>query len=234
MAKETVKIANKTTLQAMVSEMEKRYAKASDIKEYSITKKEPATEGYVASYQLAKDGTPFGEVINIPKDYLVKKAELKESSGENDPTEGYSEGDKYIDFVINAKDEDGTESHIYLAVKDLVDPYTAGNGIDITKNSVTVKLDGTKSNGLSVTTSGLALETATTSTPGAMSAEDKKKLDETAEKAAATDTKVSGIDTKVTALEGQVEEIETQMEDVLTNTDFQEITEEEVQALWSA
>lgn len=156
-----------------------------DVAEYSITKQETAESGYLATYQLTKDGTPTGEKINIPKDFLVKSATIQTASEENQPYSGAQSGDKYIDFVINTKEGAGEESHVYLSVNDLVDTYTGGSGIDIsTLNVVSIKIDTANANGLSVDSDGLKLALATANSDGgtggsagAMSAADKTKLD---------------------------------------------------------
>lgn len=138
------------------------------IAEYSVVKLETATDGYLASYQLQKDGAPAGATINIPKDYLVKSAFVKAATAD-DPS-GFAEGTKYIDFVVNTYDTDsgtGKESHIYLNVQDLVDVYTAGNGIEISEaNAISVKV--VAENGLSVDASGVKMSVASTNTNGAM------------------------------------------------------------------
>lgn len=149
-----------------------------DVPEYTITKLATATTGYLASYQLEKDGVKVGEIINIPKDYLVKSASIKTSTGASDPS-GLPSGTKYIDFVINTHDTasgTGTESHIYLNVEDLVDVYTAGNGIEISATNV-VSAKVVAGNGLSVDASGIKMGAASTTAAGAMSTDDKTKLD---------------------------------------------------------
>lgn len=154
--------------------------------EYSMTKLAAARDGYLTSYQLTKDGVGVGEVINIPKDYLVKEVEIKTSTGTADPS-GLPAGTKYIDFTINTYDTasgSGTETHIYLSVQDLVDVYTSGNGIDISdKNVVSAKV--VAGNGLSVGTNGIAMAAASASSAGAMSS--------------AMYSKLSGVDTGATA-----------------------------------
>lgn len=150
--------------------------------EYSIVKAETATDGYVATYNLTKNGTNVGATINIPKDYLVKSASIKTAVAD-DPS-GFAEGTKYIDFVVNTVGGDGNESHIYLNVEDLVDVYTAGDGIEISAANV-VSTKVVAGNGLSVDTNGIAMVAATATTPGAMSATDKAKLDTVAENAQA-------------------------------------------------
>lgn len=147
------------------------------IPEYTIAKSAVATEGYLASYELQKDGAPAGVKIDIPKDYLVKSAEIKESAGEEDPST-FPAGTKYIDFVINTSEDDGTEKHIYLNVEDLVDVYTAGDGVEIDPetNAIKVKLDAASANGLAVDASGLKLNVASGDAAGAMSSADYTKL----------------------------------------------------------
>ena len=156
------------------------------VPEYTITKLSTATAGYLASYQLQKDNVGIGDVINIPKDYLVKSAEVKTSTGEGDAS-GLPAGTKYIDFTINTYDSasgSGTTSHIYLNVEDLADVYTPGNGIDISDANV-VSAKVVASNGLSVDDNGIKMAVASASANGAMTS--------------AMVTKLNGIDTGATA-----------------------------------
>ena len=147
------------------------------IPEYEIVKLGTATDGYLATYQLQKDGVKVGVNIDIPKDYLVKSASIKTSTGTDDPS-GFPAGTKYIDFVINTHDTTagtGTESHIYLNVEDLVDVYTAGNGINISdSNEVSAKV--VAANGLSVDATGIKMSLASGTAAGAMSSDDFTKL----------------------------------------------------------
>jgi len=145
---------------------------------YTLSKLETAETGFLSSYQLTKDGVAIGDKINIPKDFLVKSAELKTADAADMPYTGAAVGDKYIDFVINSKDGSDTASHVYLPINDLVDTYTGGNGISIENYNVTVKIDATNANGLSVGGNGIALSLATTTAAGAMSAADKVKIDD--------------------------------------------------------
>lgn len=146
-----------------------------NVPEYTIAKLDAATEGYIATYQLQKNGVAAGVNIDIPKDYLVKSAEIKESTGDGDPS-GFPAGTKYIDFTINTKVGIGEESHIYLNVQDLVDAYTAGNGIAIDKQNV-VSAKVVAANGLSVDADGIKMGLASDTAAGAMSSADKGKLD---------------------------------------------------------
>lgn len=155
----------------------------------TLIKAENADAGYAATYKLVNisdNSKQVGVSINIPKDYLVKSASIETAIEDNKPVEGITNGDKYIDFVVNTKDGSGTEEHIYLNVKDLVDVYAAGNGISVSeKNVISLKVSDDNANGLYVDEDGLKLALAASTTndgsiyysSGAMSADDKKKLD---------------------------------------------------------
>lgn len=142
-----------------------------------IEKLATAEAGFAASYQLKLNGVAAGDKINIAKDWLLKAADLLTSTAENYETVGTSAaGKKYIDFTFNVKaDGDGateTDTHIYLPVEDLVDIYTAGNGLTVSNNEFSVVIDSSNANGLSVGANGIALGLATDSAAGAMSAAD--------------------------------------------------------------
>lgn len=160
------------------------------IPDYTIVKLGTATEGYIATYQLQKDGVQVGANIDIPKDYLVKSADIKVSTGDGDPS-GLPVGTKYIDFVINTKVGVGEESHIYLSVQELVDTYKAGNGITISgTNEISVKV--VAANGLSVDKDGIKMGLASATANGAMSKEQFTKLGEIADNATANTITMNG------------------------------------------
>lgn len=142
---------------------------------YSIIKQALAEDGYIATYQLTKNGTPLGSKINIPKDYLVKSGTLETCSQNDIPVSGYIIGDKYLDFIVNTTENTGNQTHIYIKVTDLIDIYTEGNGIDITNNSISVVINSV-SNGLFVNSGGVGLNLATSNSNGAFSSGEKTKL----------------------------------------------------------
>ena len=164
-----------------------------DIPDYTIVKLSTATEGYIATYQLQKDGVQVGANIDIPKDYLVKSAEIKTSAGDGDPS-GLPAGSKYIDFVINTKVGTGEESHIYLDVQSLVDAYTQGNGIEISEANV-ISAKVVAANGLSVGSSGIAMALASGTANGAMSSAQFTKLGGIADNATANTITLNGVAT---------------------------------------
>ena len=153
------------------------------VKSVELAKDATAETGFAASYTLSVNGTALGTKINIPKDFLVKSATLEVVETADEPYSGAAVGDKYIDFIINAKDASETAEHIYLPVNDLVDVYTAGNGLALNGGQFSITIDANNANGLSVGASGLALAAVTASASGvggsngAMLATDKEKLD---------------------------------------------------------
>jgi hypothetical protein len=138
----------------------------------AVEKKATANTGYAASYTIKANGVALSPDIDIPKDFLVKSATLETVTTADTPYSGAVVGDKYIDFVINAKDASATAEHIYLPVNDLVDVYTAGNGLTESNNEFSVVIDSSSANGLSVGANGVALGLASVSVAGAMSAAD--------------------------------------------------------------
>lgn len=102
-----------------------------------------------------KGGANLGE-INIPKDQFLKEASFVSAATESDKEidESVVIGDPYLKFVFQTDGEDKT---VYVNVKQLVDVYTAGNGIEISDNAVSVKLDPSSENYLTVSESGVKL-----------------------------------------------------------------------------
>ena len=127
--------------------------------EYEITQQAQAETGYLATYVLEKDGVQAGAKINIPKDFLVKSVSLETCETADTPVAGYVVGDKYIDFVVNTVQGDEQATHLYLLVSDLIDVYTAGNGIDITSGAVSVVAK--TAGGIVVDANGVAVDVKT-------------------------------------------------------------------------
>ena len=143
---------------------------------YAIERQETADDGYAVSYKLKKtvDGASsyVGDVINVPKDLVLKSATLKTVVEVDVPYAGAVVGDPYIHMVFN----DAAASDIYVPVKGLVDTYTAGAGIEIVDNVVGVKI-AADAHGLVAVEGGLSINLATADSAGAMSAADKVALD---------------------------------------------------------
>lgn len=98
----------------------------------TVEEADTATSGYLKSYVIKQGDEECGVKINIPKDFLVKSAEVKTCLTANSPETGYKVGDKYIDFVINSKDSnDDAGDHMYVKVSDLVDVYNGYDGTTI-------------------------------------------------------------------------------------------------------
>lgn len=111
--------------------------------EVTVEKLSTAETGYLSSYVIKQNDVQVGATINIPKDYLVKSAATHTVSTVNTPVTGYQVGDVYIDFVINTKDNSGTDEHLYLLVSDLIDEYTADEStLTLSSNTFSVKDGG--------------------------------------------------------------------------------------------
>lgn len=87
--------------------------------EYTIKKLETATAGMSASYQLTKDGTGVGAVIDIPKDMVVESGTV-----ETNPT-GQPAG-TYLVLTLANK----TSDKVYINVGNLIEYVTAGDSPD--------------------------------------------------------------------------------------------------------
>lgn len=133
-------LSSTSTTNALSAAQGKALNTAISNKTVTLTKLSTATTGYIATYEIKQGSTSLGK-IDIPKDYLVKSGSVKTVSTANSPVSGYVVGDKYIDFVINTKGNDGTDEHIYINVKDLIDTYTAGTGLNLSNNQFSVKLN---------------------------------------------------------------------------------------------
>ena len=113
----------------------------------SVTITESAGSGDVLKvYTFTQNGTTIG-AVNIPKDFLVKSGEVREISAA-EATQEMPEGTKVLDFTVNTVGGDGTASHILIPVTDLVDVYTAGNGIAVSNsNVISAVVDSTNDEG---------------------------------------------------------------------------------------
>lgn len=173
-----MKITGLQTLNALIGELTENYAQKKDLAQYSLKKQETAEEGFASTYWLTINGQKIGDAINIPKDKFLKSVNVKTAAEDDSPVEGCKAGEKYIDLLVETENSPQTGEHLYLMLKDMVKPVQEGDGIALSEeNAISVKLDETSGNGLSVGPDGLSLALATTSSAGAMSAEDKAKLD---------------------------------------------------------
>ena len=109
----------------------------------TLEKQASAESGYVATYVLKQGGVAIAPKINIPKDFLVKSFSLETCNTVNQPVQGFNVGDKYIDLIINTIENDETNQHLYLNVRDLCDVYTAdGTTLTLSNNQFSVKNGG--------------------------------------------------------------------------------------------
>ena len=101
-----------------------------------------------------KDGNALGVTIDIPKDMVVSKGEVKTVETTDQPYSGAVIGDKYIELTI----ANASESPLWIPVKDLVDIYTSGNGINVNgSNVISVVIDPASEGFLTVSATGVKL-----------------------------------------------------------------------------
>lgn len=130
------------------------------------------TSGYLKTYILSQ-GTGTGKTeigrIDIPKDLVVTEGKLVHGTWSGDTFTEDEEGpDTAIKLVIANQKEP-----VYINTKDLVDYYTAGNGIDIdnTHNTISIKYNQHSEEFLVVDEDGIRVE-------GIQAAIDKKADEE--------------------------------------------------------
>lgn len=93
-----------------------------------------ATEGYLKTYVLKQGATEIGK-IDLPKELVVTGGEVITAEEDNAELK-LVKGEKYLKLTIANQ-----TNPVYIAVKDLVDVYTSGNGITISNsNEISVKL----------------------------------------------------------------------------------------------
>lgn len=114
-------------------------------KNVTVRKKADTTDDQCV-YEILQGETVVG-TINHPKEMVVTAGEVIVASTE----EGLTVGEKYLKLTIANQDKP-----VYIAVKELVDVYTAGAGITISDtNEVSIKLATTQGNVTLDTTDGL-------------------------------------------------------------------------------
>ena len=107
---------------------------------------------YAKVYTLKQGGELIG-TINIPKDIVIKEGKLVHGYWSGDTFTEDEEGpDVAIKLVLNNDDV------IYINAKGLIDIYTAGDGINLEDNEISIKLDRDGEPFLTVGENGLKLD----------------------------------------------------------------------------
>lgn len=113
------------------------------------------TSDYLKTYILSQGTNEIGR-IDIPKDLVVESGSLVHGTWtDNTFTEDPEGPDTALKLIIANQKEP-----VYINTKDLVDYYTAGNGINIdnTHNTIALKLDASGEPFLTVGVGGLKLD----------------------------------------------------------------------------
>lgn len=195
------KAAEKTNADAIVVEADRNDAQDTLISNLQSSKvstvnlvQDPDNELH---YTLMVDSTNAGE-ISIPKDRFLKQAY-------------YDPQRKSLIFIFVTEDGEQT---VPVDISDLVDTYTAGNGLSLADNKFSITIDSTSDSYLTVGANGIKLS-------GVAAAINKLDTDykaaDTATLSAAkayTDTKASDITDTVTQLQSDIEAEEIRATDV--------------------
>lgn len=113
------------------------------------------TSGYLKTYIISQGISEIGR-IDIPKDLVVTSGSLVHGTWDDDTfTEDPEGSDTALKLIIANQEEP-----VYINTKDLVDYYTAGDGIEIdnTHNTIALKLDASGEPFLTVGVNGLKLD----------------------------------------------------------------------------
>ena len=107
---------------------------------------------YAKVYELKQGGNLIG-TIDIPKDIVVKEGKLVHGYWSGDTfTEDEQGPDVAIKLVLNNNDV------IYINAKDLVDTYTAGDGISLEDNEISIKYNQHSEEFLVVDSDGIKVQ----------------------------------------------------------------------------
>lgn len=110
------------------------------------------TSGYLKTYILSQGGNEVGR-IDIPKDLVVKSGSLVHGTWSGNTFIEDEEGpDTALKLVLSNDDA------IYINTKDLIDIYTAGDGIVVEDNEISIKLNEEGEPFLTVSANGLKLD----------------------------------------------------------------------------
>lgn len=143
-----------------------------DVPQYTMVKQETPDSGSAATYYLTKDNVQVGAKIQIAKDQFLKSADFFKdaesvpTAKQDYPTDFAFPGIRFEFWTGEAK-----SSVVWVSVKDLVDVYTAGDGLVLSGNEFSVKLDEASEGYLSVSEDGIKLEGVDAAISGAVAAE---------------------------------------------------------------
>ena len=104
--------------------------------EYTIVKQDTPESGMASTYYLTKDNVQVGAKINIAKDQFLKEAHFYAKAEDVPSSVTPPAGQEFPALRLVFEVAEG-KNDIWIAVKELVDTYTAGAGIKIENNVIT-------------------------------------------------------------------------------------------------
>ena len=225
-------------LRALKEEIDARYLKKADYKTPVLVKLDTASSGAFASYKLQIDGADVANsaTIDVPKDFVLRSASVKTVvEGDSFIGDQFAVNDKYIEMVVNAKDATlGTDDTILrINVKDMFTEYAAGDAIDITNGTVSLKVKSGSALVIDDVTGGLDIPVVSATGAGVVTPEMMAKWNNSADAqlSVATPTGEGNVVTSL-SVNGSGELVADRGITALTANDLEEIDDATVKALW--
>lgn len=105
----------------------------------TVEKLSTAETGYASSYVIKQNGSQVGATINVMKDKMLRSISVEtvgSTPTSEETAEGMTTGDKYLKFVVNTTDNDGT-TNVLLPLTSVFDLQTAdGTTLELSNNGV--------------------------------------------------------------------------------------------------
>lgn len=208
-----------TTVEDALSNLVSAASTLSTSQKVDLTALATPTEGYVKTYKLTQGETEVGK-IDIPKDLVVTSGSVvygtwSDNTFTENTTDSSTGTDTALKLVI-ANQEDP----VYINTKSLVDIYTAGSGIAVSNNAISINLATTQDgNAVLETTNGLKVTKVQTSSSYGNSVNYPTITDvkfTPVKKEDTLDTALKNVDTNVATLANEVLKNEKVVADALT------------------
>ncbi len=115
---------NLTTIEGSITEL------SNELDSLTVVKLDQADVNSAVSYQLQKNGISLGATINVPKDMVVEKGEVKTVTIDGQPYPEAKIGDIYIELTLSNSAGD----KVYIPANKFVDEYKGSKYIFIDDN----------------------------------------------------------------------------------------------------
>lgn len=208
-----------TTVEDALGNLASAASTVSTSQKVTLAALDTPTEGYVKTYQLKQGEEEVGK-IDIPKDLVVTSGSVvygtwSDNTFTENSTASSTGTDTALKLVIANQ-----QAPVYINTKSLVDIYTAGSGISVSQNNISINLATTQDGNAALeTTNGLKVSKVRTSSSYGDSVTYPIITDVTftpVEKETLLDTALKNVDGNVATLANEVLKNEKVVADALT------------------